>query len=82
MACYYTPGFHQGSTKNTLLAATKLRPTPAVFKETKNTLTFGFEQNYEIILALYFCGVLPSILTYEKWFFCKSFYIKSSIPKN
>lgn len=62
IAWSYTPGFHQGSIKNTLFAAIRFNPTPAVFNETKNIFTWGLFENSEIIFALYFWGVDPYIL--------------------
>lgn len=53
MACSSTAGFHQGSIKNTLFAATRLSPTPAVFRETKKILTEGSYWNDLTILVLY-----------------------------
>lgn len=82
IACSSTAGFHQGSIRNTLLAATKLRPTPAVFKETRKICTFGSYWNDLTILVRYLWVLLPSIRTYLNLFFLIYYSSKSSIPKN
>ena len=75
IACYSTAGFHQGSIKNTLFAATKLSPTPAVFKDTKNILTEGSYWNAFTIFVLYLWVLLP----YIRWVIKNNYHIFESV---
>ena len=82
IACSSTAGFHQGSIKNTLLAATKFNPTPAVLRETKKIWTLGSYWNDFTILVRYLWVLLPYMRTYLSRFFLIYYSSKSSMPRN
>lgn len=51
-ACSYMAGFHQGSIKNTLLAASIFNPTDPIFSVRIRIFMFGFVLNYLIFSCL------------------------------
>ena len=51
-ACSYMAGFHQGSIKNTLLAASIFKPTDPIFNVRIRIFILGFVLNYFIFSCL------------------------------